>query len=91
MVHIVLKIFSAATKALIQCIYGLLQLLYQVFQLTTAQLVETLRKIQNSPTTQNSREGKIVPIIIIMKTGECAVLIIHRNLSISLELSRSGC
>ena len=41
--------------------------------------------------TQNSREEKFVPITVVMVTVECAVLLIHRNLSISLELSGSGC
>ena len=40
--------------------------------------------------TQNSRE-KFVPITVVMVTGEWAVLVVHRNLSISLELSRCGC
>ena len=40
--------------------------------------------------TQNSREGKFVPITIILVTGESAVSVIHRNLSISLEHSRTG-
>ena len=41
--------------------------------------------------TQNSREKKIAPITVVMVTGEWAVLVIHRNLSISLELCRCGC
>ena len=41
--------------------------------------------------TQNSGEGKFFPITVNLVTGESAVLVIHRNLSIPLELSRTGC
>ena len=40
---------------------------------------------------RNSRERNFVPITVILVNGECAVLVVHRNLSISLELSRSDC
>ena len=39
---------------------------------------------------QNSWAGNLVPITVILVSGECSVLVIHCNLSISLELSRSG-
>ena len=41
--------------------------------------------------TQNSWAGKLVPIKVILVTGETAVSVKHGNLSISLELSRSDC
>ena len=40
---------------------------------------------------QNSWAGKLVPITVRLVCGECLVLVLHANLSISLELSRSGC
>ena len=40
--------------------------------------------------TQNSWAGNLVPITVILVSGEYSVLVIHCNLSISLELSRSG-
>ena len=40
--------------------------------------------------TQNSWAGNLVPITVILVSGECSVLVMHCNLSISLELSRSG-
>ena len=39
---------------------------------------------------QNSWAGNLFPITVILVSGECSVLVIHYNLSISLELSRSG-
>ena len=41
--------------------------------------------------TRNSWEGKLVPIKPILVSGECLVQILHGNLSISLEFSRSCC
>ena len=40
--------------------------------------------------TQNSWAGKLVPIPVILVSGEYLALVLHGNLSVSLELSRSG-
>ena len=61
-----------------ETIYFISRILQQVFLLTNSQSVESLHR------------PKFL-ITVILVCGGCLVLVLHANLSISLELSRSVC